>query len=49
MRRVGTAAVVAAAPLALAAALWFGSVSLPADEWFRTLAGDDADASREIV
>jgi len=49
MRRVGAAAVVAAAPLALAAALWFGSVSLPADEWFRTLAGGGADASREIV
>lgn len=49
MRRVGAAAVVAAAPLALAAALWFGSVSLPADEWFRTLTGGGADASREIV
>ena len=49
MRRVGAAAVLAAAPLALAAALWFGSVSLPADEWLRTLAGGGADASREIV
>jgi iron complex transport system permease protein len=49
MRTVSAAAVLLAAPLALATALWFGSVSLPADEWLRALAGGGADTSREIV
>jgi iron complex transport system permease protein len=49
MRRVAGAAVLAAAPVALAAALWFGSVSLPTEEWLRALAGGGADTSREIV
>ena len=49
MRRIAAIAVLATAPLALGAALWFGSVSLPADEWLRALAGDGADTSREIV
>jgi hypothetical protein len=39
MRRLAALAVLVAAPLSLAAGLWFGSVSLPADEWFRALAG----------
>jgi len=49
MRGLAAAAVLVAAPLALGAALWFGSVSLPADEWWRALGGGGADSSREIV
>jgi iron complex transport system permease protein len=49
MRRLAAAAVLLAAPLSLLAGLWFGSVHLDADEWFRALAGGGADASREIV
>jgi iron complex transport system permease protein len=48
-RGTTAAAVLALAPLALAAALWFGSVSLPADEWLRALAGGGTETSREIV
>lgn len=49
MRRLAALAVLVAAPLSLVAGLWFGSVHLDADEWFRALAGGGADASREIV
>jgi iron complex transport system permease protein len=49
MRRLTAATVLAAAPLALAAALWFGSVDLPARTWLDTIAGGGSDTSREIV
>ena len=49
MRRVTAAAVLLAAPLALAAALWFGSVDVPAREWLATIAGGGSETSREIV
>jgi iron complex transport system permease protein len=49
VRNLIVAALVLAAPLALAAALYFGSVALPTDEWLRALAGRGEAASREIV
>jgi iron complex transport system permease protein len=49
MRRLTAAAVLLCAPLALAAALWFGSVDVPAREWLATVAGGGTDTSREIV
>ena len=49
MRRVAAVTVLLGAPLALAAALWFGSVDLPAREWLDTIAGHGSDTSREIV
>jgi iron complex transport system permease protein len=49
MRRVAAVAVLLGAPLALAAALWFGSVDLPAREWLDTMAGSGSETSREIV
>jgi iron complex transport system permease protein len=49
LRRLAAALVVAAAPLSLLAGLWFGSVPLPASEWWAALTGSGAEASREIV
>ena len=49
MRGVTAAAVLIAAPLALAAALWFGSVDVPTREWLATIAGGGSETSREIV
>ena len=49
MRRFAAAAVLLAAPLSLAAALWFGSVDLAPREWLETIAGGGSDTSREIV
>ena len=49
MRRLTAAAVLLCAPLALAAALWFGSVDVPPREWLATVAGGGTDTSREIV
>ena len=49
MRRLAAVAVLLGAPLALAAALWFGSVDLPAREWLHTIAGNGSETSREIV
>jgi len=49
MRRLTAAAVLLLAPLALAAALWFGSVDVPAHDWLATVAGGGSDTSREIV
>jgi iron complex transport system permease protein len=49
MRRVTAAAVLLGAPLALAAALWFGSVDVPAAEWLATVAGGGNDTNREII
>jgi iron complex transport system permease protein len=49
MRRVAAVAVLLGAPLALAAALWFGSVDLPAREWLDAIAGSGSETSREIV
>ena len=49
MRRLAAVAVLLGAPLALAAALWFGSVDLPAREWLDTIAGNGSETSREIV
>jgi len=49
MRSLTAAAVLLAAPLALAAALWFGSVDVPAREWLATIAGSGSETSREIV
>ena len=43
------AALVVAGPLAICAALAFGSVSLPLAEWLRALAGGGDDTTREIV
>jgi len=43
------AALVIAALLALAAALYYGSVNLPADEWLRAIAGGGSETSREIL
>jgi iron complex transport system permease protein len=49
MRRLTAAAVLVGAPLALAAALWFGSVDLPARQWLDALAGGGTETAREIV
>jgi iron complex transport system permease protein len=49
MRRWTAAAVLLSAPLALACALWFGSVDVPARDWLATVAGGGTDTSREIV
>jgi len=49
MRRLAAMAVLLGAPLALAAALWFGSVDVPAREWLATVGGGGTDTSREIV
>ena len=49
MRRLAAIAVLLAAPLSLAAGLWFGSVEVPAGEWFGALTGGGSDASREIL
>ena len=49
MRRLAAVAVLLGAPLALAAALWFGSVDVPAREWLATVGGGGTDTSREIV
>ncbi len=49
MRRLAAVAVLLGAPLALAAALWFGSVDLPARDWLDTIAGRGSETSREIV
>jgi len=43
------AALVVAGPLSIAAALAFGSVSLPFDEWLHALAGQGDGTAREIV
>ena len=49
MRRSTAAAVLVCAPLALAAALWFGSVDVPPREWLATVLGGGSETSREIV
>jgi iron complex transport system permease protein len=49
MRRLAAIAVLFAAPLSLAAGLWFGSVDVPSGEWFSALTGGGAEASREIL
>jgi iron complex transport system permease protein len=49
VRRLAATAVVLAAPLSLAAGLWFGSVHVPAADWFATLTGGGSEAGREIV
>ncbi len=49
MQRLAAAAVIVAAPLALAAGLWFGSVPIDAAEWAATIAGGGSETSREIV
>jgi iron complex transport system permease protein len=49
MRGLTAATVLVAAPLSLAAALWFGSVDVPSREWLDTVAGGGTDTSREIV
>jgi len=49
MRRTTALAVLIAAPLALAAALWFGSVDVPTREWLAVIAGGGSETSREIV
>jgi iron complex transport system permease protein len=49
MRRLAAVAVLLGAPLALAAALWFGSVDLPAREWLDAIAGRGSETGREIV
>ncbi len=49
MRRLTAATVLVAAPLALVAALWFGSVDVPARTWLDTITGGGSETSREIV
>jgi iron complex transport system permease protein len=49
MQRLAAVAVIVAAPLALAAGLWFGSVPIDAREWVAAMTGGGSDTSREIV
>lgn len=49
MQRLAAAAVIVAAPLALAAGLWFGSVPIDPGEWVATMTGGGSETSREIV
>lgn len=49
MRSLTAAALVLAALVALAAALYFGSVGMTSGEWLRALAGGGDESNREIV
>jgi iron complex transport system permease protein len=49
LRRLAAATVILAAPLSLAAGLWFGSVHVPAADWFAALIGGGSESGREIV
>jgi iron complex transport system permease protein len=49
LRRLAATAVILAAPLSLAAGLWFGSVHVPAADWFAALTGGGSEAGHEIV